>query len=87
MGYGSWNMEGRKKFPRKGWHLTFYGCTASCNGKWKEEAAKFLVSQYHTGHLSIDFLVGITRGIIHPIIGIPHEGTPIPKTLNSNDWI
>jgi hypothetical protein len=31
--------------------------------------------------------VGITRGMIHRVTGIPHGGTLVPKTLNSNDWI
>jgi hypothetical protein len=25
--------------------------------------------------------------MIHRVTGIPHGGTPVPKTLNSNDWI
>jgi hypothetical protein len=31
--------------------------------------------------------VGITRGMIQHVIGLPNGGTKVPKTLNSNDYI
>jgi hypothetical protein len=54
---------------------------------WKEEAAKFLISHYHSGYLWLNYLVEIMGGMIHMITGIPHGGTHVPKTINTNDWL
>jgi len=54
---------------------------------WKEEEEKFLMSQYHNGHLWLYLPISIMGGMIHRITKIPHGCTPIPKTMNPKDWI
>jgi hypothetical protein len=54
-------------------------------GKKKKRSS--FINRYYNGNLWLNCPVRITGGLIHRIIGIPHGGTLVPKTLNSNDWM
>ena len=46
-------------------------------GTLKEEAVKFLVSQYHTRKIWLDLPIIINNKVINFIIGLPLNGEPV----------
>jgi hypothetical protein len=52
-------------------------------GRWKEEAKKFIISQYHQGYLWLNESIAITDRLLYRILGIPRAGAKVPKSDQS----
>lgn len=55
--------------------------------RWKEEAAKFIISGYFNGQLWLEQPIAITPGLIQKITSFPSKGDPVPKTTDPRTWI